>query len=255
MAYGNFAYCYDDLNQDADYDSLAAEVLAMLHGECIETGLLADLGCGTGELTIRLAKAGYEMIGIDCSTEMLSVFREKLEYGEPGQPSTNEILLLCQDLSELDLYGTVQGAVSSFDTFNHMNTKQLESLFQRLALFIEPDGLFVFDVNSPYKHKEILANHAFKVEGKNGLQCIWQNNYNEQKQATLIQLEGRQQGKNIFYEEFLEYSYPLSFWQQLLDINGFTVLDVRDGDCFCALEDTTQRYLITAQNKSPQEIL
>ena len=115
MAYEAFAGVYDAFNEDADYDALFRYVCGVLRAHGVEDGIVADLGCGTGELTLRLAAAGYDMIGVDLSPEMLSVLREKAwETGQEG------LLLLCQDIAELDLYGTVRAAVSTFDTFNHI---------------------------------------------------------------------------------------------------------------------------------------
>ena len=101
MAYEAFAGVYDAFNEDADYDALFRYVCGVLRAHGVEDGIVADLGCGTGELTLRLAAAGYDMIGVDLSPEMLSVLREKAwETGQEG------LLLLCQDIAELDLYGT-----------------------------------------------------------------------------------------------------------------------------------------------------
>ena len=77
MAYEAFAGVYDAFNEDADYDSLFRYVCGVLRAHGVEDGIVADLGCGTGELTLRLAAAGYDMIGVDLSPEMLSVLREK----------------------------------------------------------------------------------------------------------------------------------------------------------------------------------
>ena len=115
MAYGIFADFYDFFNEDADYDLLSEQVLAALREHGVSDGIVIDLGCGTGELTLRLAQAGYDMIGVDASEEMLSVLQEKeFELGMSG------VLLLHQELQTLDLYGTVRAAVSTFDTFNHI---------------------------------------------------------------------------------------------------------------------------------------
>ena len=114
MAYNEFAYFYDEFNGEADYDALYAHIRAELQAHGIQDGILADLGCGTGELTLMLTQAGYDMIGIDQSEEMLCVVRDKAEQlGLSGR-----LLLLRQDLLKLDLYGTIRGAVSTFDTFN-----------------------------------------------------------------------------------------------------------------------------------------
>ena len=115
MAYNEFAYFYDEFNGEADYEALYAHIKKELEAHGIHDGILADLGCGTGELTLMLTQAGYDMIGIDQSEEMLCVVRDKAEQlGLSGG-----LLLLRQDLLKLDLYGTIRGAVSTFDTFNH----------------------------------------------------------------------------------------------------------------------------------------
>ena len=118
MAYNEFAYFYDEFNGEANYDALYEHIHAELQAHGIQDGILADLGCGTGELTLMLTQAGYGMIGIDQSEEMLCVVRDKAEQlGLSGR-----LLLLRQDLLKLDLYGTIRGAVSTFDTFNHSRT-------------------------------------------------------------------------------------------------------------------------------------
>ena len=98
MAYNEFAYFYDEFNGEADYDALYAHIHAKLKEHGIQDGILADLGCGTGELTLMLTQAGYDMIGIDQSEEMLCVVRDKAEQlGLSGR-----LLLLRQDLLKLD---------------------------------------------------------------------------------------------------------------------------------------------------------
>ena len=102
MAYQEFAYFYDEFNGAADYDALFAYVTGELKAHGIQDGIVADFGCGTGELTLMLAQAGYDMIGIDVSEEMLSVLRDKADA--LGLPLTNP-MLLCQDLCSLTCTG------------------------------------------------------------------------------------------------------------------------------------------------------
>ena len=129
MAYNEFAYFYDEFNGEADYDALYEQIRQELNAHDIRDGILADLGCGTGELTLMLTQAGYDMIGIDQSEEMLCVVRDKAEQlGLSGK-----LLLLQQDLLKLDLYGTIRGAVSTFDTFNHI--QDLDTAIANAAFF------------------------------------------------------------------------------------------------------------------------
>lgn len=112
---------------------------------------LLDLACGSGSLSLELASRGVDVIGVDGSEDMLSLAMAKAARGDL------ELMFLEQDMRELDLFGTVSGAVCLLDSLNHItNTAGLAEVFRRLGLFIEPGGLLVFDANTPYKHREIL---------------------------------------------------------------------------------------------------
>ena len=158
MAYNEFAYFYDEFNGEADYDALYSQIHTKLEAHGIHDGIVADLGCGTGELTLMLAQAGYDMIGIDQSEEMLCVVRDKAEQlGLSGR-----LLLLRQDLLKLDLYGTIRAAVSTFDTFNHI--PDLDTAIANAGFFMEKGGVFLFDMNTPYKHQKVLGDNEFTFE-------------------------------------------------------------------------------------------
>ena len=127
--------------------------------------ILLDMGCGTGSLTVKLAHYGYDMIGMDGSQEMLSA-----ALGKGGE----HIQYICQDFQNMDLFGTVNVVICALDGLNHLTDYQaLEETFRRVSLFTEPGGLFLFDVNTPYKHQQILANHTF-VYDLEDIFCVWQ---------------------------------------------------------------------------------
>lgn len=243
MAYRDFAYWYDALNTEADYDRHTEEITKLLREGGVEDGIVADLGCGTGEVALRLARAGYDMIGVDGSAEMLSVFREKLEQ-EKG-----DILLLGQNLAELELYGTIRAAVSTSDTLNHLPEADLQTALSRAALFTEPGGMLVFDVNTPYKHRELLANNTFVFDGEDGTVCHWRNRYDEELSACEITIELKENDVILFSESFFEYDYSLEKFEEMLQNSGYMVLTVLDGDDYIAPHDETERYLISAKKK------
>ena len=203
MAYNEFAYFYDEFNGEADYDALYAHIHAKLKEHGIHDGILADLGCGTGELTLMLTQAGYDMIGIDQSEEMLCVVRDKAEQlGLSGR-----LLLLRQDLLKLDLYGTIRGAVSTFDTFNHI--PDLDTAIANAGFFMEKGGVFLFDMNTPYKHRNVLGDNAFTFEEEDA-SCVWRNHYNaaDRKVEITVDIDYHETGEH-FHEEFCEYTYDL----------------------------------------------
>lgn len=242
MAYEDFAFWYDALNTDADYDRYVQVLCGLFEKHGVGPGLVVDLGCGTGECTLRLAGAGYEMIGVDGSANMLSVFRDKI-------PEKSNILLLCQNLEDLDLYGTVQGAVSTFDTLSHLAPEQLDKTLARVSLFLEPGGVLLFDVNTPYKHREVLGNSCFSLEGEGGVRCFWDNLFHGEEPGARIEisLEIEQNGRRVAAECFEEYAYGLNEWQSRLENHGFALCESMDGERFGPILPDTERFLIVAK--------
>ena len=240
MAYNEFAYFYDEFNGEADYEALYAQVKAQLDAHGITGGILADLGCGTGELTLMLAQAGYDMIGIDQSEEMLCVVRDKAEQlGLSGG-----LLLLQQDLCALDLYGTIRGAVSTFDTLNHI--PDLDKAIANAAFFMEKGGVFLFDMNTPYKHQAVLGENVFTFEEEDA-RCVWRNHYDpDARRVTItVDIDYQETGEH-FHEEFFEYTYTLEEIKAALEKNGFTLESVCDGESFGPLTEESERYFFCA---------
>ena len=240
MAYNEFAYFYDEFNGEADYEALYAQVKARLDAHGISSGILADLGCGTGELTLMLAQAGYDMIGIDQSEEMLCVVRDKAEQlGLSGG-----LLLLQQDLCALDLYGTIRGAVSTFDTLNHI--PDLDKAIANAAFFMEKGGVFLFDMNTPYKHQAVLGENVFTFEEEDA-RCVWRNHYDPAARRVTITVDiDYQETGEHFHEEFFEYTYTLAEITAALEKNGFTLESVCDGESFGPLTEESERYFFCA---------
>ena len=167
-----------------------------------------------------LTQAGYDVIGIDRSEEMLSVLREKAD--ELGL--TGRLLLLKQDLLDLDLYGTIRAAVSTFDTYSHIGPQEnFEKAIRKAAYFMERGGVFIFDLNTPYKHRHILAGQTFDIEAEDA-ECHWSNRYDETAQRVdiTINIDYHETGEH-FHEAFSEYSYALDTVCALLEKYGFAV--------------------------------
>ena len=246
MAYNEFAYFYDEFNGEADYDALYSQIHAKLEAHGIHDGIVADLGCGTGELTLMLTQAGYDMIGIDQSEEMLCVVRDKAEQlGLSGR-----LLLLRQDLLKLDLYGTIRAAVSTFDTFNHI--PDLDTAIANAGFFMEKGGVFLFDMNTPYKHQKVLGDNAFTFEEEDAA-CVWRNHYNaaDRKVEITVDIDYHETGEH-FHEEFCEYTYDLDTIRAALEKHGFALESVCDGETFGPLTEESQRYFFCATKQYTQ---
>ncbi len=250
MAYNEFAYYYDEFNTEADYDALYRYVAGELAAHGVTGGLLADLGCGTGELTLMLAQAGYDVIGVDQSEEMLSVVREKAdELGLGGR-----LLLLRQDILRLDLYGTIRAAVSTFDTFSHIGPlPRFEQAIAKAAFFMEKGGVFVFDLNTPYKHAQVLAGQTFTVDAGDAV-CRWHSDYcaADGRVDMTVAVTDRESGES-WQERFSEYGYALETVAALLDRYGFALARTADGEDFGPVRPDSQRWILTAVKRYTQQ--
>ncbi|MEG1125149.1 MAG: class I SAM-dependent methyltransferase [Oscillospiraceae bacterium] len=243
MAYGEFAYFYDEFNDDANYEALFSHVKRNLQKYGVREGIVADLGCGTGDLTMLLRSAGYDMIGVDLSEEMLCVMREKAE-----ETGVTDLLLLRQDITKLDLYGTVKAAVSTFDTLNHIGEyKQFEKAICRAALFIESRGVFIFDVNTPYKHINVLADNTFVLQADD-VRCVWSNKLEQSLSRTRINIAITYTGDTKSVNEtFYEYYFTMQQIENACKKAELEIVEICDGESFTDIHEDTQRYLITAR--------
>lgn len=246
MSYGVFSEFYDALTANVSYDTVSQVLSSLLTRYGKSRGLLLDLACGTGSVSVRLAKKGYEVIGVDLSPEMLSEAQNK------AYSAGQNILFLCQDMTALDLYGTVDAAVCTLDGLCHLPDE--ESVFaalQKVSLFMNPGGVFLFDVNSVYKHRAVLGNNTF-VYDTDDVYCVWQNTLLPDGVTVQMDLDFFEpvsdEGDYVRQSErFTERAYPRETLEAMLKKAGFTVLDVFDGYSGKPAHDTSERLLFAVR--------
>ena len=221
--YSEFAWVYDVLMQDADYEARSRYILSLFERFDKKPTLLLDLACGTGGFSNELSKEGISVIGVDISPEMLSVAREA--SAEQGL----DVLYLCQDACELDLYGTVDGAICCLDSLNHITDyEDFKRAVSRLSLFLEPERLFIFDVNTVYKHECVLGNNTIVKENEDVF-CVWQNDYNSITHTTDINLDFFVLEDGVYYrssEQFCERAYTEEEIAAALDAAGLEIVEI-----------------------------
>ena len=173
-AYSEFARVYDLFMDNVDYEAWCRYLTDCLEEHGITDGLLLELGCGTGTMTELLAKAGYDMIGVDNSEEMLAEAMEKRAV------SGLDILYLQQDMQEFELYGTVRAIVSVCDSLNYLTEEEdLREVFRLVNNYLDPGGIFIFDMNSDYKYRELLGDRTIAENREEG-SFIWENSFDPQ---------------------------------------------------------------------------
>lgn len=245
MSYACLSAYYDSLTEDVDYQSRADYLWGFLKQYKIQDGILLDLACGTGQMSLLFAQKGYEVIGVDASPEMLCQARENVMAA--GQ---DNILFLCQRMEELDLYGTVRSCICTLDSLNHLTTpEQVLTAFKKVALFLEPGGVFLFDVNTPYKHRQVLGDHCFVLEDE-ALYLVWQNQYDSSTETVEITLDLFEEEAGVYYrqtERFAERAYETAQLRSLLEEAGFSLEAVYDDLTLNAPGEDSQRLYMIAR--------
>lgn len=240
MSYGVFSSVYDILTENVEYEKIACKICSLLHKNGVDGGLLLDLGCGTGTLSFLLESMGYDVIGVDASEDMLAVANEK-KYEE-----NFSAMFLCQKAEELDLFGTVDCAVSSLDTVNHIDSlEKIETAFSRVSLFMNMNGIFIFDMNTPYKHEKILGNNTF-IYDMDEVYCAWQNTYDREDAVTNIDLDFFIKNEyddcyERYSENFSEYAYNPDDIMKILEKCGFEILATYDDYSDKPVSEKTER--------------
>ncbi len=243
--YGVFAAYYDRLTQNVNYKERAEYFRTLLSDFGVRDGSLLDLACGTGSLLYEFAGMGFDTVGVDSSADMLTMARSKPEFFEYAP------LLLCQEMQNLDLYGTIDCCVCALDSINHLtDEKDVRKTFERVHLFLNPGGIFIFDVNTEYKHKYVLADNAYIYDLGN-LFCAWQNSYDDTSKTVEMNLDFfEKRGTNSYSREtqlICEKAYPLDDLKKMLECVGFKLLALYDDLSFDTIHESSQRAIFVAK--------
>lgn len=243
-SYSRFAQYYDLLTINIDYKARAKyfdEIVDKFGGK---KGVLLDLGCGTGSLTECFCKLGYDCLGIDISQEMLTVaLDKKIDNDLPIQ-------YLHQDMRKLKLFGGLDVTVCALDALNHLSSlDDILKTFKSVSKFTNPDGFFIFDMNTIYKHKNILSDNTF-VYDMDEVYCVWQNTYKTKKNEVLIELDFFERRGDVYcrYEEsFSEYAYKTEEIDRLLIESGFKIEAHYNYDSFDEPDKKSEKIIFVAR--------
>ena len=240
--YEDFALVYDRFMDETPYEEWCQFVVGRLKQDQITDGILLDLGCGTGSMTELLAKQGYDMIGVDLSDSMLDIAMEKRAQ------SGHNILYLQQDMREFELYGTVKAAVSICDSMNYILEKEdLVQVFKLVNNYLDPSGIFIFDMNTEYKYTHLLADGTF-AENREESSFIWENFYDEEERIneydlTLFIKEGELFRK--FEETHYQRCYSLDEVKEAAKEAGMDFVAAYDAFTRESVKDDSERiYLV-----------
>lgn len=242
--YGNFAEFYDSLTDDVDYKKRTAYLLRLFKKYSKKPTLLLDVACGTGGFSNHFAKEGIEVIGVDMSEEMLAVAREKsFDLG-------CDVLYLCQKAEELDLYGTVDGAVCCLDSLNHITDyRNFCKALKKVSLFLEAGCLFIFDLNTEYKHRSVLGDNVFVIENED-VYCVWANKFKEKNLKVDITLDFFVNEGDKYYrlsEQFSERAYTMDEVKSALQKAGFEIVEIFDDGTEKPLGEKSQRAVFVTR--------
>ena len=245
--YEAFARYYDELTKNVSYQKRADYFLQLIQKFGSSGPILLDLACGTGSLSVELARRGCDVIGVDASEDMLLQAREKTaEHPEWG------VLYLCQPMTQLDLFGTVDTTICALDSINHLTDPDLvRQTFQKVSLFTAPGGLFLFDVNTPYKHRDILRNCCYIYEFDD-LFCAWQNFFEEETCSVTMQLDffSAQKKHYVREQEYIrERAYSKEALSQWLKEAGFDLLAIYGEDTMEPPKPDCQRWIFVARKE------
>lgn len=240
--YNVIAGVYDRINSGVDYASWAdyAESIFRKHMSD-RPNLVLDLACGTGSMTLELARRGYDMIGVDLSEDMLAEATDRMytmiDGGELPEVGARP-LFLCQDIREFELYGTVGAALCCLDSLNYLTEDgDLEKTFRTVHNYLEPGGVFLFDMNTPYKFETVYGDNSYVYEldadSGNDKFCVWQNYYDPQNRLCDFMLTLFERNADGLYsrsdEDQRERCYSFLEIKNALASCGFDLVSLSDG--------------------------
>lgn len=257
-AYTGFAEVYDLFMDDVPYQEWSRYLIGLLQEYQVSEGLVLELGCGTGRMTRLLAQEGYDMIGVDSSEEMLQIARE-MEWNQAGDEGADggkeqpDILYLLQDMREFELYGTVKAVVCVCDSLNYiLEEEELLTVFRLVNNYLDPGGVFIFDMNTLYKYREILGENTICENREEG-SFIWENYYDEGTQTNQYDLTlFIRESQDLYrkYEEtHVQRGYELHKVQSLLEEAGMEFVACYDAFTREPVRADSERMYVIARER------
>lgn len=243
-AYTSFAQVYDLFMDNVPYEDWANYLDVLLKEYGIRDGLVLDLGCGTGKLTRLMSKKGYDMIGVDYSYEMLDIAKEN---------SDESILYLMQDMREFELFGTVRAIYSACDCLNYLlEEDDVREVFALANNYLDPGGIFVFDINSPYKFRELLGENTF-AETRDEGSFIWENYFDEEENINeydlTLYIKDSENSFQRFQEIHYQRCYELSRIEELIKEAGMEYVGAFDAYTKEPVREDSEKILVIAKEQ------
>lgn len=252
--YSSFAAVYDRLMDNIPYDEWVSYLYGLLNEYNIKKGIIAELGCGTGNITERLSKAGYDMIGIDNSVPMLNVANAKKADNTSGS------LYLCQDMREFELYGTVAAVISLCDSINYITDyDELMQVFRLVNNYLDPKGLFIFDFHTKHYYRDVVADSTI-AEDRDDISFIWDNYYDAEDNINELALSlfireqssdtDNNQSGSLYrkYEELhIQRGYSLNEILNLVQTSGLELIAAYDAFTHNKASDNCERIYVIAR--------
>ncbi len=266
--YNEFAEIYDRLMADVPYEAWVSRIRELLLECGIRDGLVAELGCGTGLVTRRLAALGYDMIGIDSSEEMLEIARDRetgeemprdRETGEemPGVEAAGEagtasqgILYLDQDMRSFELYGTVRGILSVCDSINYLtDPADIEKVFALANNYLDPGGILILDFHTPVYYRETVGERTISDISED-IALVWENEEEEDGvHASYLTIFRRQENGSYsrFDEVHLQRGYTCEEMRRAAEKAGLRDIRFYEDYGKAPATDQCDRILMTAR--------
>ena len=246
-AYSSFAQVYDLFMDNVPYEEWSRYLISLLKEYQVTDGTVVELGCGTGKMTRLLADAGYDMVGVDNSAEMLEIAGERQEEEE-----RNDILYLLQDMRELELFGNIRAIVSVCDSMNYiLEPEDLKKVFGLVKEYLAEDGVFIFDLNTVHKYRDLMGECTIS-ENREESSFIWENYFYEDQDINEYMLTiFRKQADSELYERTEEAHYQRAYdmdtLKRLIEKNGLALVSFLDEDMKQMPNETSERIYVIVQ--------
>lgn len=252
-AYSSFAKVYDLFMDNVPYEEWSRYIIGLLEEYDIRDGLILDLGCGTGKLTRLLKTAGFDMIGVDNAEEMLEIAREAEIDDKTDESEADIVLYLLQDMREFELFGTVRAVVSICDSINYLlEEKDLLQVFRLVNNYLDPKGIFIFDLNTLYKYRDLLGETTISENREEG-SFIWDNYFDEETKINEYDLtlfiKEEQELYRKYEETHYQRAYELEVVKRLLEEAGMEFVVAYDAFTKEPVRPDSERiYVIAKEN-------